>query len=84
MIVYSEHLRPNGPLVTVKVRWAIRPYILAQGDELPALRLVGLRLVGERLEVGIGTPQGVDWAPLAGILDEHEADRWARRGFGQR
>ncbi len=76
MVVYVE----NGVLYVV--RCANRPYLVPQGDGLPPLKLIAVRLVGGRLEVAVeDPPRPLTWASPEAYLTEAEADLWARKGF---
>jgi len=76
MVVYTE----RG--TTFCVVWASKPFIPRQGEGLPPVKLVAVRLAGAVLHVGVEDPPGpVRWCDPRLYLDERDAGAWARKGF---
>lgn len=79
MVVYTE----AG--ITYRVRWAYQPHVVPQGENLPPLKLLGVRLAGDALQVAVLTPpMGVVWVPADRHLGDSEAALWCKRGFDRR
>ncbi len=79
MVVYTE----GG--ITFRIVWANKPFTLRQGEGLPPVKLVAVRLAGHVLQVGVEDPPGpVRWCDPRLYLDDRDAEAWKRRGFGSK
>jgi hypothetical protein len=76
MVIYTD----AG--ITYRVCWADRPLVISQGDDGPPIKLLGIRLAGDTLQVALlAPPLDVQWVSPHLYLGTDEAERWARNGF---
>lgn len=76
MVIYTD----GG--TTYRVCWAGKPYVIKQGDDAVPLKLVGIRLAGDTLQVALLVPPlEVQWVAPEQYLSAEEAERWAKSGF---
>jgi hypothetical protein len=76
MVIYTE----AG--TTYRVCWASKPYVINQGDDAVPVKLLGIRLAGDTLQVALlAPPLEVQWVAPEKYISAEDAERWAKNGF---